>query len=91
MGPGSPGLTWSLASLEHHELKARTCDSGFAPVSFPRLQRPSALSDGGGRWKILPWAVVALVAFARIYLGAHGPLDIIGGVGVDLMSVGPRT
>jgi undecaprenyl-diphosphatase len=39
---------------------------------------------GGGWWRFLLWTTVALVSFARLYLEAHGPLDIIDGIGLGL-------
>jgi membrane-associated phospholipid phosphatase len=40
------------------------------------------------RWKWVPWVVVALNGVGRIYVGAHNPLDIVGGIGVGLIIAG---
>jgi undecaprenyl-diphosphatase len=37
-----------------------------------------------GRWKIVPWTIAGLNLLARLYLGAHFPLDLIGGAGLGL-------
>lgn len=37
-----------------------------------------------GRWKLLPWVIVGLVMLARVYVGAHNPLDVICGAALGL-------
>lgn len=38
-----------------------------------------------GRWRWVPVAVAVLNAVARVYLGAHNPLDVIGGGAVGVV------
>jgi undecaprenyl-diphosphatase len=37
-----------------------------------------------GRWRVLPWVLVALVLVARVYVGAHNPLDVVCGAALGL-------
>jgi undecaprenyl-diphosphatase len=47
----------------------------LATILWPYLRGP---------WRWIPIAVATLNAIARVYLGAHNPLDVIGGAGVGL-------
>jgi undecaprenyl-diphosphatase len=46
-----------------------------ATVLWPALPR---------RWRWLPVAIACLNATARVYLGAHNPLDVVGGAAVGI-------
>jgi undecaprenyl-diphosphatase len=44
-----------------------------------------------GRWRVLPWAIVLGNGLARIFVGAHNPLDVVGGVGLGILIGGVLT
>ena len=52
--------------------------AALAAVLTPMLPR---------RWSALPWVAVGLVAYGRVFVGAHNPLDVTAGIGVGV-SVG---
>jgi osmoprotectant transport system substrate-binding protein len=37
-----------------------------------------------GRWRIVPWVLVAGVCIGRVYVGAHNPLDVVAGCALGL-------
>jgi undecaprenyl-diphosphatase len=39
-------------------------------------------------WRWVPWAIVVLNGVTRMYVGAHNPLDIVGGLGLGLVIAG---
>ncbi len=49
--------------------------AAMATILMPYLPR---------RWRWVPWVFVVLNGVARIYVGAHNPLDIVGGIGLGL-------
>jgi membrane-associated phospholipid phosphatase len=53
--------------------------TAVAGVLTPILPRP---------WRWVPWAIVLLNGVTRVYVGAHNPLDIVGGVGLGLVIAG---
>lgn len=41
-----------------------------------------------GRWRVVPWALTAVVMFGRVYVGAHNPLDVICGAALGIAIAG---
>ena len=56
--------------------------SGHAVIAFAIAWLLFCYLPRGWRW--LPIGVALLVLFARVYLGAHNPLDVVAGAGAGL-------
>lgn len=37
-----------------------------------------------GHWRLLPWVLVGVALFARVYVGAHNPLDVVCGAALGV-------
>ncbi len=78
-----PGAILDEVHLRAAGAAGRGFVSGHAAIAFalavlvsPHLPR---------RWRWVPWAVALVVAFARVYVGSHFPLDVVGGAGLGLI------
>ena len=49
--------------------------AAFAAALSPWLPRPA---------RVVAWVLVGAVGFARLYFGAHLPLDVVGGLGIGI-------
>jgi len=38
------------------------------------------------RWRFIPWLYAFLIAYGRVYVGAHFPLDVLAGAFIGIGS-----
>jgi undecaprenyl-diphosphatase len=84
-----PGMTEVDPILRGVPASGNSFPSGHAIIAFglatllaPYLPR---------RWQVVVWTVAILNGVARIYLGAHNPLDVVGGAGAGVAIGGVLT
>lgn len=56
--------------------------SGHTTIAFALATALTAVLPG--RWRWAPYPVAAVVGLARVYYGAHLPLDVVGGAGLGV-------
>ena len=75
-----------FVSYTGFELMAKPQRSG----SFPSTHAAGAFAGAFALSRVFPemraalWIMAALIAFARVYVGVHYPLDVVGGVVIGL-------
>ena len=77
-----PGQTESDPILRDVPASGPSFPSGHAVIAFTlaTLLAPYL----GRRWQVVVWSVAVMNSVARVYLGAHNPLDVVAGAGAGL-------
>jgi membrane-associated phospholipid phosphatase len=84
-----PGTTEPDPILRDVPATGESFPSGHAAVAFTLATILTPYLNT--RWRIVIWALAVMNSVARIYLGAHNPLDVIGGAGAGLVMGGLLT
>lgn len=80
---GRPGDLLEGVDIREAGLHGHGFVSGHTVVAFALATVLTPLVPG--RWRYVPYTLATLVGFARIYYGAHLPLDVIGGAGLGIL------
>lgn len=80
---GRPGDLLDDVHLRGSESDGYGYVSGHTALAFAWATVLTPLLPG--RWRLLPFSLAALVGLARIYYGAHLPLDVLGGAGLGIL------
>ena len=81
---GRPGDLLEHATLREADLDGQGYVSGHTAIAFAVATVLTPLVPR--RWRWVPFTVSSLVGFARIYYGAHLPLDVVGGAGLGILA-----
>jgi membrane-associated phospholipid phosphatase len=77
-----PGTTISHAILRSVPAEGKSFTSGHAIIAFAIAVLVAMVLPR--RWRLPAIGAAALVGVARIYLGAHAPLDVVGGAAIGV-------
>jgi membrane-associated phospholipid phosphatase len=80
---GRPGDLLDGVNLRQEQPSGYGYVSGHTTVAFALATALTAVLPG--RWRWVPLPLAATVGFARIYFGAHLPLDVLGGAGLGIL------
>jgi glycosyltransferase 2 family protein len=80
---GRPGDLLATVHVREAGLHGRGYVSGHTAIAFAVATVVTPLLPG--RWRLVPFTLAGVVGLARVYYGAHLPLDAAGGAGIGIL------